>query len=123
MGRINCSTKGAIAELRVEADLLARNFHVFRSESPACPCDLIAMRDGVCVKIEVRTVTYLDKNGDIPWHMYAPQNEHCPGLIDWWALILPDSSIRYLKSKLSECKIELNGAPQFYQPPERLASA
>ena len=40
--QVSPATRGAIAELRVATDLLARGYHVFRSVSPASPCDLIA---------------------------------------------------------------------------------
>lgn len=47
---------GAIAEMLVSADLLGRGYHVFRSVSPCCPCDLIAMRAGEPpLMIEVKT--------------------------------------------------------------------
>lgn len=49
------ATVGAISEMTVCADLLARGYEVFRSVSPACGCDLVAYRDGVCVRVEVRT--------------------------------------------------------------------
>ena len=49
-------TKGAAAELRVAADLMMRGYHVFRALSPACPCDLIAYRDGEPpIRIEVKS--------------------------------------------------------------------
>ena len=51
------ATVGALGELVVASDLLKRGFHVFRSLSPACPCDLaILAEQSVLVRIEVRTV-------------------------------------------------------------------
>lgn len=53
---ICAATVGAVAELRVCADLLAKGFHVFRAVSPACPCDLVAIsKKGSLIRIEVRT--------------------------------------------------------------------
>jgi hypothetical protein len=53
-GRANT---GAVSELLASADLLRRGYDVFRAVSPQCPCDLVAMRDGVCLRVEVRTGT------------------------------------------------------------------
>lgn len=51
-------TRGAISELIVVCDLLGRGFHVFRSVSPACPCDLVAyVSEGNPLRIEVTTGT------------------------------------------------------------------
>lgn len=49
------SDQGTIGELLVSADLLARGYAVFRAMSPACPCDLIAMRSSEVTRVEVRT--------------------------------------------------------------------
>jgi hypothetical protein len=54
-GELSASTKGAISELVVSTVLLKMGYHVFRALSPACPCDVIAMRDGVLLKIEITT--------------------------------------------------------------------
>ncbi len=70
------STRGAISELIVAADLMARGFHVFRALSPSCPCDLAVIKDGTLVRIEVRTgdvtkagtVFYSTKPSDIGRH-------------------------------------------------------
>jgi DNA-directed RNA polymerase subunit RPC12/RpoP len=107
---INCSVRGAIVELRVEVDLLSKGYHVFRSESPACPCDLVVIKDGLCAKVEVRTVSYLDKNGEVPKSAYSENSEHIPGFIDWWALWVVDRII-YVKSKSSKCELRLDEAP------------
>ncbi len=50
-------TNGAASELIASVDLLKRGYAVFRAVSPHCPCDLVAMRDGVCLRVEVRTGT------------------------------------------------------------------
>ena len=57
MGRIEPSGVGAISELWVAADLLSRGFHVFRSLSAHCPCDLVAFHEytGLFLRLEVKT--------------------------------------------------------------------
>src|SRR5208337_2252007 len=49
------ATIGAVSELEVAADLMRREFEVFRALSPAASCDLIAIREGRILRIEVRT--------------------------------------------------------------------
>lgn len=57
--KIGSGCVGAIGELLVAADLTAKGCAVFRAVSPHSPCDLIAMRDGKCYRIEVRTGFFL----------------------------------------------------------------
>lgn len=52
---ISGHTKGAIQELRIAIDLMNKGFHVFRSLSPSCPCDLVAMKDGISHLVEVKS--------------------------------------------------------------------
>ena len=49
------SEKGTSSELIVATDLLGRGFEVFRSLSPDGSCDLIALKDGRALRIEVKT--------------------------------------------------------------------
>ncbi len=60
-------TIGAIGELAAGADLLRRGYEVFRALSPACSCDLIALRDGRLLRIEVRTGTRNLRTGHVAW--------------------------------------------------------
>src|SRR5579872_6612397 len=46
---------GAASELIASADLLLRGFDVFRAVAAACPCDLVAMKDGALIRIEVKS--------------------------------------------------------------------
>lgn len=46
---------GAVHELWVSADLLARGYEVFRSVSQCASCDLVALRDGQAIRVEVRS--------------------------------------------------------------------
>ena len=59
-------TKGAIGELRVCSDLLSKNFAVFRSVSPSSSCDLVALKNGICYRIEVTYATvYKRRDGEV----------------------------------------------------------
>lgn len=60
---VSPGTSGAICELLVAADLLRRGYHVFRAVSPSCPCDLLAMRDNLSARVEVRKVTRAKHGG------------------------------------------------------------
>jgi len=46
---------GAVGELKTVVDLMSRGFEVFRAVSPAASCDLIALKEGKSVRVEVRT--------------------------------------------------------------------
>ena len=59
------STRGAISELTVSANLMARGYEVFRALSPSASCDLIALKDGEVLRVEVRTGTYYEPTGSI----------------------------------------------------------
>jgi hypothetical protein len=55
-GTLPTSTRGAVSELVVAADLMEQGFAVFRSLSPACPCDLaVLVKGGRLCRVEVRT--------------------------------------------------------------------
>jgi hypothetical protein len=58
------ATVGAIAELRVATDLLAKGFEIFRAISPSCSCDLACLKDGKLLRIEVKT-GYRGMNGKL----------------------------------------------------------
>lgn len=49
------SVIGAISETLCCYDLLQQGFHVFKAVSPACPCDLIAMKGDQVYRVEVTT--------------------------------------------------------------------
>ena len=48
-------TVGAISELRVAADLMIKGFEVFRAMSPAAICDLLVLKNGNLLRVEVKT--------------------------------------------------------------------
>lgn len=56
------STVGAVSELLVCADLLAKGYAVFRALSPACVCDLAILSGQTLLRVEV-TTAYLLKSG------------------------------------------------------------
>lgn len=49
------STVGTVSELLTCAYLLKMGYSVFRSVSPSCSCDLIAIRDAEMLRVEVTT--------------------------------------------------------------------
>lgn len=54
---ITTSHVGAASELRACAELMRLGHHVYRCESPNAPFDLAAYKDGVCKRVEVKTMT------------------------------------------------------------------
>jgi hypothetical protein len=52
---LSTSAKGAIAELKVCADLMARGYEVYRAMCQASSSDLVIKRNGVLWTVEVRT--------------------------------------------------------------------
>ena len=70
---LSSGTTGAVHEIEVAADLLKREYHVFRSMSPSCPCDLICMKDDVSFRVEVTTGNR-SKSGNISHpKIYVPK--------------------------------------------------
>lgn len=51
------AVRGAASELLACAALMKAGYHVYRSESPTAPFDLVAYRDGRCLRVEVKSVT------------------------------------------------------------------
>ncbi len=56
--KLPTGTTGALSELKVAIDLLAKGHEVFRAMSPACSCDLAVLKDGVLLRLEVKTGHY-----------------------------------------------------------------
>jgi hypothetical protein len=79
---LTSGTVGAIGELLVGADLLARGYEVFRALSPACSCDLAILRDGVLLAVEVRT-GYRGKSGKVSWQRRGLSDE-----VQWAVLLV-----------------------------------
>lgn len=80
------ATTGAISELRVAVELMARGYHIFRAESPNCPCGLIAFKDTQILKIEVRTIAR-NPSGTIPQSAYRERED---GVVNCFAFVFKD---------------------------------
>jgi hypothetical protein len=87
---IATSTSGAIAELVVSADLMAKEYAVFRAVSPACACDLVVIAGGVSYRVEVRTGERRTANG----RTYFPWSKKDVGRSDVLAVVV-DGEIEY----------------------------
>lgn len=85
-------TTGAISELRCAVDLLSKGYEVFRAISPACSCDLIALKNNRCVRIEVRTAD-ISKSESGAIKIYKYEVERDKGRQEHYGLILPDQVI------------------------------
>jgi len=57
-------TCGAASELVACAYLMRAGYEVFRAVSPSTSCDLIACRDGVTKRVEVRSGRYYRRGTD-----------------------------------------------------------
>lgn len=76
-------TTGAMGELLASYALLLRGWEVFRALSPNCPCDLIAMRGGRLLRIEVRS-GYRQSDGSVS----CPRNQGDQGRQDVFAVVI-----------------------------------
>ncbi len=61
-------TVGAISELRVAVDLMTKGYHVFRAQSPHCPCDLVILSGSKLLRVEVRSGYIRETTGRITVH-------------------------------------------------------
>lgn len=61
---IASGTVGAITELKVSTWFMEKGYAIFRALSPACFCDLIAIRNSEVLYLEVRT-GYISANGSV----------------------------------------------------------
>jgi len=67
---------GATSELIACAELMRLGYFVYRCESPSAPFDLVAYRDGRCLRVEVKTISMTK---------YAPSYTH--PVNDEWDLL------------------------------------
>ena len=65
------SNKGALAELRVAVFLIAQGWYVFHSLTPNSPVDMVAIRRGHTLKIQVKS----GANGGNPKHLRQGNND------------------------------------------------
>ena len=82
--------------MRTSVDLLAKGYEVFISLSPDGSCDLIALKNGKCLRIEVRTSHYAS-DGQVYLHV-SPRDK---GRQDHYAAVLPDKILYF--PDLSSC--------------------
>jgi hypothetical protein len=82
MGNRGNVTTGAISELVVAVDLTRKGFEVFRAVDPSASCDLLALKDGVVVRVEVRTGTRAI-NGRVSFapHNLGPHRQDCVAVV------------------------------------------
>jgi hypothetical protein len=104
-GELSPGSKGSLAELVVCADLLDKGFAVFRSVSPNCFCDLIAIKGSEERRIEVRTGAYTP-NGLVTF-----VRSHDPRATEFAVYVHADRSIHYLgvDELPSQCRLAQNG--------------
>lgn len=91
LGRvIGTGNLGAAIECIVSADLLLKGWNVFRSISPNCFCDLVAIRDDVIMMIEVRSAGY-GTNGSLCFskHVHSERVTH-------FAVCVPGESVVHI---------------------------
>lgn len=55
---------------------MSKGYHVFRSCSPTAPCDLISMKDGKCLRMEVRMATR-SSDGNLVFPMADHDKAEC----------------------------------------------
>jgi hypothetical protein len=69
--KLSSATRGRVAELVVQLDLLERGWEVFGAVSPACKCDLMISRpgDSAMFRVEVKTAKpYRKSDGTLSWY-------------------------------------------------------
>lgn len=94
-------TVGAIHELVVSVDLMRKGFHVFRAQSPACPCDLICLGNEKTMRVEVKTGRW-KLNGSLVYSSVKNTTDR----FDVLAVVLYDGSIVYHDSNLKIIDIQ-----------------
>lgn len=98
-GKIPTGTVGAIAEMIVSSDLMIKGYDVFRSLSPSCYCDLIAIKGNKHIEVEVRT-GYKGVNGKL---FFAKGLRKTAQIYGIWER--NSSEVTYLSQDMKEYKI------------------
>lgn len=71
--KLSASVIGAMHELLVSADLFKMGYSVFRSLSPSAPCDIVILKNGKLLRVEI-TTGILSSTGKIyNAKMYKPK--------------------------------------------------
>lgn len=89
-GPISKAKRGAISEMLVAIDLLARGWEVYRNLDQFGGCDLACSLNGRLVRIEVKTIGDVQPGGRIPLDLTAKV-----GNFDVLAMVLRDGSVKY----------------------------
>lgn len=79
---------GAMSEILVAVDLFKRGYYVFRALASTGPFDLIAYRDGACLRVEVKT-GQRTSGGEV----HAPPHAHAEH--DTLAIVV-DGDVKYI---------------------------
>ena len=98
---LNSGQVGAMSELYVCADLIKRGFDVFRSVSPACFCDLIAIKNDKVFKIEVKTGSIVKKDGKLAAMPHIKYIDR----IDLIAIVIK-KKVRYFDSSKNKVRLD-----------------
>lgn len=91
---ISSNTVGAISELMISVDLMKKGYSVFRSLSPNCFCDILAIKNDEVRKIEIRT-GYLNLNGKVTYPMKTSTNNGKP--TEYGVYIRGNNTVHYFK--------------------------
>ena len=91
--KVSSGVIGAMHELLVSADLMRRGYEVFRALSPACSCDLVILKEGRLLRVEVRTAQK-SISGKLSW----TNSKKDIGRSDMLALVVEGRDIVYLPS-------------------------
>ena len=83
--------KGAESELRVSADLMEKGYTVYRALDSSAAFDLIAVKVGILMPIEVKTARYNRVSNGLQWSMRSGQL----GKTKVLALVAPNGTITY----------------------------
>lgn len=88
---LNTSDKGTRHELVVCVDLMAKGYEMYKAMSPGASCDLIAVKGGKIIRVEVATATGYLRDGRIAHsHLYdAKRNK--TNRYDLLAIVFRDS--------------------------------
>ena len=71
---MNSGTVGAIGELTVCADLLKKGYEVFRSVASTCSCDVLAMKNGKVLRIEITRGVVKKETNCVYYARHNPDN-------------------------------------------------
>lgn len=89
------ATVGAVGEMVAAVDLMKRGYEVFRALSAACSSDLIALRDGVPLRIEVRTGQRSLLTGKLTWARNGGKQGRSEDDLDHYAVVVAGELILY----------------------------